>query len=150
MKAVIQRCTEASVTVDSAVSGEIEQGLLVLLGVGTEDTEAAAELLAAKIAAIRIFTDAEDKMNLSVRDIGGSVLAVSNFTLMADTKKGNRPSFINAMRPEGADALYKHFCKALVEQGVPVQTGVFGADMQVNMMGDGPVTIVLDTDLWMK
>lgn len=150
MKAVIQRCTEASVIVDGNVTGAIEKGLLVLLGVGSDDNEAAAELLATKIAALRIFTDADDKMNLSVRDIGGSVLAVSNFTLMADSKKGNRPSFINAMRPEGANALYKHFCKALEEQGVPLETGVFGADMQVNMAGDGPVTIILDTDLWMK
>lgn len=150
MKAVIQRCLSASVTVDGAVSGEIGQGLLVLLGVGEGDTEKAAELMAAKVAALRIFTDADDKMNLSVRDVGGSVLAVSNFTLMADTKKGNRPSFIGAMRPEGANPLYEHFCKALREAGVPVGTGVFGADMQVHMVGDGPVTIVLDTDTWMR
>lgn len=150
MKAVIQRCSEASVTVEGTVSGAIGQGLLVLLGVGEGDTAAAAELMAAKIAALRIFTDAEDKMNLSVREVGGKVLAVSNFTLMADSKKGNRPSFIGAMRPEGANALYEHFCKALAEAGVPVETGVFGADMQVNMVGDGPVTIILDTDTWMR
>ncbi len=150
MKAVIQRCLSAAVTVDGALVGKIDKGLLVLLGVGENDDERATDLMADKVAALRIFSDEEDKMNWSVRDIGGSVLAVSNFTLMADTKKGNRPSFSHAMGHQGAKALYKRFCARLTEMGIPVQTGEFGADMQVSMVGDGPVTIVLDTAIWGK
>ena len=150
MKAVIQRCLSAAVTVDGALVGKIDKGLLVLLGVGENDDERATDLMADKVAALRIFSDEEDKMNWSVRDIGGSVLAVSNFTLMADTKKGNRPSFSHAMGHQGAKVLYKRFCARLTEMGIPVQTGEFGADMQVSMVGDGPVTIVLDTAIWGK
>lgn len=150
MKAVVQRCFSASVTVEGVVSGSIDKGFLVLLGVGQEDNEATADILAAKIAALRVFTDETDKMNLSVTDIGGKVLVVSNFTLCADTKKGNRPSFSRAMRPDGALRLYEHFCNKLKELGVPVEKGVFGAEMQVAMVGDGPVTINLDTDIWMR
>lgn len=150
MKAVVQRCFSASVTVDGRVSGSIDKGLLVLLGVGMEDTEADADILASKIASLRIFTDQNDKMNLSVADVGGKVLAVSNFTLCADTKKGNRPSFSLAMRPEGALKLYECFCNKLKQLGVPVEKGVFGAEMQVSMVGDGPVTINLDTDVWRR
>lgn len=150
MKAVVQRCFSASVSVDNAISGSIDKGFLVLLGVGEEDTEQAAEIMANKIAALRVFTDQNDKMNLSLKDVGGRVLAVSNFTLCADTKKGNRPSFSKAMAPDEALRLYNKFCDKLIEQGVEVEKGVFGADMQVSMVGDGPVTIILDTEVWMK
>lgn len=150
MKAVIQRCLSSSVIADGNPAGSIEKGLLVLLGVTEEDTSAEAELLAKKVAALRIFTDENDKMNLSVLDVGGSVLAVSNFTLCADTKKGNRPSFTLAMEPVKANELYEEFCNLIQNSGVNVQKGVFGADMQVSMVGDGPVTIVLDTDIWSK
>lgn len=150
MKAVVQRCFSASVTVEGAVSGSIDKGFLVLLGVGETDTEQAADIMASKIAALRVFTDENDKMNLSVKDIGGKILAVSNFTLCADTKKGNRPSFSKAMAPDEALRLYNRFCDKLKEQGVAVEKGVFGADMQVSMAGDGPVTIILDTEVWMK
>lgn len=150
MKAVIQRCLSSSVIADKCPAGEIKKGLLVLLGVNEEDTSAEAELLAKKVAALRIFTDENDKMNLSVQDVGGSVLAVSNFTLCADTKKGNRPSFTFAMEPVKANELYEEFCDGIEKFGINVQKGVFGADMQVSMVGDGPVTIVLDTDVWSK
>ena len=150
MKAVVQRCFSASVSVDGAVSGSIDKGFLVLLGVGEEDTKQAAEIMANKIAALRVFTDQNDKMNLSLKDVDGKVLAVSNFTLCADTKKGNRPSFSKAMAPDEALRLYNLFCNKLTEQGMVVEKGVFGADMKISMEGDGPVTIILDTEVWMK
>lgn len=150
MKAVIQRVSSASVIADGIHAGKIEHGLLVLLGVNENDTEAEAELLAKKVSALRIFTDTDDKMNLSVLDVGGSVLSVSNFTLCADTKKGNRPSFTFAMEPNKANELYELFCSNLSGFGVKVEKGVFGADMQISMVGDGPVTIILDTDIWSK
>ncbi|MBR3593887.1 MAG: D-tyrosyl-tRNA(Tyr) deacylase [Clostridia bacterium] len=151
MIAIIQRVSRAEVIADGVKSGSIEQGYLVLLGVTSEDTDATAELLARKTAALRIFCDSEDKMNLSLTDIGGKALVVSNFTLCADTKKGNRPSFIGAMRPDEADRLYKLYCEQLKANGVGgVETGVFGADMQINMSCDGPVTITLNTDTWRK
>lgn len=151
MKAIIQRVSGAKVLVDDNVVGAVEKGYVILLGVGNEDTPAEADLLANKTANLRIFEDSEGKMNLSLLDIGGEALVVSNFTLCADTKKGNRPSFINAMAPDGANALYEFFCEKLLEKGVKrVQTGVFGADMQVCLVNDGPVTITLDTDIWRK
>ena len=150
MKAVVQRCSSASVIADGLPAGSIQKGLLVLLGVNETDSLYEAELLANKVSALRIFTDENDKMNLSVNDVKGSVLAVSNFTLCADTKKGNRPSFIAAMEPIGANALYEKFCQKILDNGIPVEKGVFGADMQVSMVGDGPITIVLDTDIWSK
>ena len=150
MKAVIQRCLSASVIADGIPAGSINNGLLILLGVNEEDTSSEAELLAKKVSALRIFTDENDKMNLSVQDIKGSILAVSNFTLCADSKKGNRPSFTAAMEPIKANELYEEFCAEIEKNGIPVQKGVFGADMQVSMVGDGPVTIVLDTDIWSK
>lgn len=150
MKAVIQRVVSSSVVADGQPAGSIEKGLLVLLGVTQEDTEKEAELLAKKVAALRIFTDENDKMNLSVLDVGGSVLVVSNFTLCADTKKGNRPSFTFAMEPNMANQLYEKFCDCIEVENIPVQKGVFGAEMQVSMVGDGPITIVLDTDIWSK
>ncbi|MBE6798867.1 MAG: D-tyrosyl-tRNA(Tyr) deacylase [Ruminococcaceae bacterium] len=151
MKAVIQRMDFAEVVVDGKTVGDGKNGLLVLLGVADSDTEAEAELMAAKVSNLRIFCDENDKMNLSVLDVKGSVLTVSNFTLCADTKKGNRPSFIGAMEPKGADRLYMHFVECLKQNGVnDAKTGEFGADMTINATLTGPVTILLDTDIWRK
>ncbi len=151
MKAIIQRVAHAQVDVDGNTVGKIGQGFMVLLGVTAEDTEKQAELLASKTANLRIFCDADDKMNLSLLNVGGEALVISNFTLCADTKKGNRPSFIGAMEPNEADRLYNYYCKCLNDNGVQrVQKGVFGADMKVGLLNDGPVTIVLDTDIWRK
>ena len=151
MKAIIQRVFSASVTVEEKIVGEIEKGFLILLGVNEEDNDQRAALLAQKVANLRVFTDENDKMNLSLLDVNGGALVVSNFTLCADTKKGNRPSFSKAMAPLEADRLYKLFCDELLKNGVKkVQTGEFGADMTVAMQGDGPVTIILDTDVWEK
>ena len=144
MRAVIQRVTEASVTVDGKVTGAIGSGLLVLLGVGHADTEATAQALAAKIVKLRIFSDAEGKMNLSVEDVAGGVLVVSQFTLLADTRKGNRPSFTDAAPPEAGNRLYEEFCRAVAALGLPVAQGIFGAHMDVRLTNDGPVTIVMD------
>ncbi len=149
MKAVIQRVRHARVEVDGATVGEIGKGLLVLLGVEPGDTEQTARLLARKTASLRIFTDAEDKMNLSVTDVGGGVLAVSQFTLCADVKKGNRPSFTGAAAPWLAEPLYEAYCAALSENGVAhVGKGVFGAHMDVTLLNDGPVTILYDSAVW--
>ena len=148
MKIVIQRVKRASVTADGVPAGKCGHGLLLLVGVVPTDTARDAELLAAKISKMRIFTDDADKMNLSVLDIGGSALAVSNFTLAADISHGNRPSFTGAAKPEAANPLYEHFCDALRAAGVPVETGVFGADMQIETVCDGPVTIVADSAMW--
>lgn len=148
MKIVIQRVLRASVTADGVPAGKCGHGLLLLVGVVPTDTARDAEILAAKIAKMRIFTDENDKMNLSVLDIGGSVLAVSNFTLAADISHGNRPSFTGAAKPDLANPLYERFCEALRAAGVPVETGVFGADMQIDTVCDGPVTIVADSELW--
>lgn len=146
MRALIQRVSSASVEVEGAVTGAIGTGLLVLLGVGPEDDEASAERLWAKMRALRIFEDPDGKMNLSLVDVGGEVLVVSQFTLFADCRRGNRPSFAKAARPELADALYEHFC-GLVERDLGrVARGVFGANMQVALVNDGPVTIWLDTE----
>lgn len=151
MKAVIQRVKEAKVSVEGSVIGEIGEGLLVLLGVYEDDTIEDTEILARKTAALRIFCDEDDKMNLSVQDISGGVLVISNFTLCADTKKGNRPSFTPAKSPDEANAEYERFCRLLSENGIEnVQKGSFGADMQVELINDGPVTIVLDTTIWRK
>jgi D-aminoacyl-tRNA deacylase len=144
MRAVIQRVSEASVTVDGHVTGSVGRGLLVLVGVGHADTAETAAAMACKVARMRIFGDAEGKMNLSVQDVGGGILAVSQFTLLADARKGNRPSFIDAAPPEQGNALYEAFCQALAALGVPVAKGIFGAHMDVHLVNDGPVTIVLD------
>ena len=151
MKAVIQRVSEASVTVDGAVVGAIEKGFLVLLGVMDGDTEADADIMAAKVAKLRVFTDDNDKMNLSRADVDGEVLCVSQFTLCADVKKGNRPSFTPSAPPEEARRLYEYFMRRLEAEGVKrVAHGVFGADMKVRLLNDGPVTILFDSDTWAK
>ena len=146
MKVVIQRVKNASVTIDGKVFSEIDGGLLVLLGISPEDTGCDADKLAAKTAALRIFDDENGVMNRSVMDTDGDLLVVSQFTLMASWKKGNRPSYIGAARHEIAIPLYEYFCKKLEEiTGKSVQTGVFGADMKVALVNDGPVTIIMDT-----
>lgn len=150
MKAVFQRVHEASVTVDGRTVGHIGAGVLLLLGVMQGDTEAQATLLAQKVAHLRVFTDAQDKMNLSLLDTQGEALVVSNFTLGANCAHGRRPDFFAAARPEQALPLYERFVKELRECGVTVATGEFGADMTVDMSGDGPVTVVLDTAEWEK
>ncbi len=144
MRAVIQRVTHASVTVEGDRVAEIAQGLLILLGIGPDDTEETARAMTKKIAALRIFQDDADKMNLSVRDIGGSAIVVSQFTLYADCRKGNRPSFVGAALPEVASPLVDRFVELLSEQGVPSQCGVFGAHMDVELLNSGPVTILLE------
>lgn len=145
MKAVVQRVKHADVSVDGQVIGACGQGLLVLLGVAAEDDEEDARLLCQKLVKLRIFTDENDKMNLSVRDIGGSMLVVSQFTLLADTSHGNRPSFIGAGSPDHANALYERFVDMVRAGGIPVQTGSFGAHMEVNLLNHGPVTILMDS-----
>ncbi len=146
MRAVVQRVSSARVTVGEEVTGEIGPGLLVLLGVGPADTEADAQWLADKICALRIFADAEDRMNLSVVDRGGGVLVVSQFTLFASTKKGTRPSFNDAAKPDLAIPLYETCCRMAAQAlGRPVATGRFGAMMQVSLTNDGPVTLIIDS-----
>ncbi len=144
MRAVLQRVTSASVEVDGAIVGEIQQGLLVLLGVGHGDTAAEAKWLADKTADLRIFQDDVGKMNLSVLDIEGSALVVSQFTLLGDCRKGRRPAFTDAAEPTLANELYQRFGELLQQRGVPVQRGVFAADMKVSLVNDGPVTMVID------
>ncbi len=144
MRAVVQRVSRARVVVEGETVGQIGRGLVVLLGVAAADAEPDADRLAGKIARLRIFPDADGRFDRNVLDVGGSVLAVSQFTLIADTRKGNRPSFSAAAAPEGAEVLYRHFCAGLAGEGVPVETGRFGAQMQVELVNDGPVTIVLD------
>ena len=149
MKAVLQRVLSASVECEGKTVSEIGRGFMVLLGVTKTDTQAEADTLASKIAGLRIFEDENGKMNLSLDEVGGKVIVVSNFTLCADCKHGNRPSFINAQRPVQANELYEYFIKKLKFYGVPeVGTGVFGGDMQVHIQNDGPVTLILDTDEW--
>ncbi len=151
MKAVIQRVKCATVTVDGEVVGSCNKGYMILFCAVEGDLQDNISLLARKTAALRIFCDSEDKMNLSILDVGGEVLCVSQFTLAADTKKGNRPSFTKALEPKTASLYYDMFCEALEKEGVKcVAKGVFGADMQVSLVNDGPVTIILDTDVWTK
>jgi D-aminoacyl-tRNA deacylase len=146
MRAVVQRVSRASVTVEGQIVGKIERGLLVLLGVTHADTEAAADYLAEKIAGLRVFEDDAGKMNLSVADVGGAVLAVSQFTLYGDVRKGKRPSFDDAARPEQARKLYEHFIDRIRALGLRCESGVFQAMMQVELVNDGPVTILLDSE----
>ncbi len=145
MRAVIQRVTSAQVRVDGQVVGQIGQGFLVLLGIAHADGDEEALYLARKIVGLRVFEDNDGKMNLALGDVGGSVLAVSQFTLYGDVRKGRRPSFIDAARPEHAEPLYQRFCRMLAAEGVPVQQGVFQAHMEISLVNDGPVTIWMDT-----
>lgn len=144
MRAVLQRVREASVTVDGEVVAEIGLGMVILLGVGPEDTMAIAEIMADKVAYLRIFGDEEGKMNLSLLDVVGSAIVVSQFTLFADTSRGRRPSFVGAAKPDLAEPLVDAFSKMLIDRGVPTQTGIFGAHMDVALVNDGPVTIVME------
>lgn len=149
MKAVIQRVSKASVTVDGELVSKIGKGYLILLGVMDDDTEYDAEVLAKKASALRVFEDDEGKMNLDIQKVDGEVLAVSQFTLCADLKKGNRPSFGHSAHPDRANELYEYFCDKLMENGVKnVEKGVFGADMKVELLNDGPVTILYDSEIW--
>lgn len=145
MRAVIQRVSEASVTVDGQIVGQIQKGFLVLLGVSTTDTQDDVVWTAGKIAGLRVFEDADGKMNLALSDVGGSVLLVSQFTLYGDCRKGRRPSFVEAARPEQANALYQSVVAELRGLGLQVETGVFQADMKVRLLNDGPVTLILDS-----
>jgi len=145
MIAVIQRCSRGIVTVSDKTIGEIERGLVILLGVQKDDSEIDANFLVNKISGLRIFNDEQGKMNLSIKDVDGSALVISQFTLCGDTRKGRRPSFINAAVPEDGNRLYEYFMKELEKTGVPVQSGKFGAMMDVELVNDGPVTFVLNS-----
>ncbi|MCI5538117.1 MAG: D-aminoacyl-tRNA deacylase [Oscillospiraceae bacterium] len=149
MKAVIQRVKSASVAVNGETVGSIGEGYMILLGVVEGDEKKHAEITAKKTASLRIFTDEDDKMNKSILDIGGEILVVSQFTLCADVKKGNRPSFINSAKPETANELYEYFMQCLKDNGVKkVEHGIFGEHMEVSLVNNGPVTILYDTDIW--
>lgn len=145
MIAILQRVKKADVSVDGTVVGSCGKGFLILLGVAEGDDMRDCELLAAKISKLRVFTDENGKMNLSVKDIGGSILAVPNFTLLASYKKGNRPDFMNSAHPTVAKPLFEAFCELLTAEGIPVERGVFGADMAVELVNDGPVTVPMDS-----
>ena len=144
MKAVIQRVKSSSVSVAGEIVGKIDQGLLVLLGITHDDTKDRSDWLINKIINMRIFSDTDDKLNLSVKDIAGGILVISQFTLYAEAEKGNRPSFTSAARPEIAKPLYEYFIDKLKAHDIPVESGIFGADMQVELINDGPITIILE------
>ena len=144
MKLVIQRVKNASVEVDGKIVGEIEKGFLVLIGIKVGDTKEQADYLVKKVCNLRVFTDENDKMNLALKDVGGKLLIVSQFTLYGDCSEGNRPCFIEAARPEEAIPLYEYFCDECAKRGIEVQKGIFGADMKVQLLNDGPVTIVME------
>ena len=147
MKIVVQRVKNAKVDVEGKTVGKIDKGFLVLLGVTHEDTEEQADYLAKKLCNLRVFTDENDKMNLSLKDINGKLLIVSQFTLYADCTSGNRPSFTNAAKPDKAEKLYEYFCKQCKEKyNIEVEKGIFGADMKVELLNDGPVTIIIEKD----
>ena len=147
MRVVVQRCSRAEVRIDGIAVGKIGQGFMLLVGITETDTQAEANILAKKIAQLRVFEDTEGKMNLAIHDVGGAILSISQFTLYADCRKGNRPSFIHAARPEQASPLYDYFNETLrTTYNLQVETGRFGADMKVDFINDGPVTILLDTD----
>ena len=142
---VIQRCSRGQVTISDKVVGEISHGLVILLGVQKNDTENDAEFLVNKICGLRIFNDENDKMNLSIKDVNGSALVISQFTLCGDTKKGRRPSFIKAARPDDGNRLYEYFMSEMKKSGVPIESGEFGAMMDVELVNNGPVTFVLNS-----
>ncbi len=144
MKIVIQRVTNAQVEVDKKVVGKIGKGFLVLLGVTHEDTKENADYLVKKLCKLRVFSDENDKMNLSLKDVNGELLIVSQFTLYANCKDGNRPSFVEAAKPEQANELYEYFCSECKKNNIKVEKGIFGADMKVSLLNDGPVTIVIE------
>ena len=144
MKLVVQRVKNAKVEVDEKTVGSINQGFLVLLGVTHTDTRSEADYLVKKLCNLRVFEDENGKMNLGLKDVGGELLIVSQFTLYADCSQGNRPSFINAAKPDAANELYEYFCEKCKEQNIKVEKGIFGADMKVNLLNDGPVTIILE------
>ena len=147
MKLVVQRVLNSKVEVEGKVVGEIEKGFMVLCRIHHNDIEKEADILARKICNLRVFEDENEKMNLSIKDVGGKLLIISQFTLYADSmSSGNRPSFINAARPEKADPLYEYFLKKCEEEGIEVQKGIFGADMKVSLINDGPVTIILEKE----
>ncbi|KEY18528.1 D-aminoacyl-tRNA deacylase [Kaistella antarctica] len=145
MKTVIQRVSEAKVKVDGKIAGEIAHGLLLLIGIDEEDEQADADWLVQKILNLRIFGDQEGKLNLSVLDTSGEILCISQFTLIADYRKGNRPSFIKAAKPEKAIPLFEYFKTELSKSNLKIESGIFGADMKVSLVNDGPVTIVMDS-----
>ena len=144
MRALIQRVTSASVKVDEKIVGKIGKGFLIFLGVYEEDTEEKIEKLTKKIVNLRIFNDENDKMNLSIKDVKGKILLISQFTLCADTRKGNRPSFVSAKNPKDANVIYEKTIESIRNEGIIVEKGIFGADMKVELLNDGPVTILLD------
>lgn len=146
MRAVIQRVSHASVAVEGKVSGEIKTGLMILLGISDKDTEKEAKYLAEKSTGLRIFSDSDDKMNLSLTDVNGKLLVISQFTLYGDCKKGKRPNFMAAAGGDKAEFLYEFFVSHCRQLGFDVETGIFGADMKVELLNDGPVTLILDTD----
>ena len=146
MRVIVQRCTRAEVRIEGTVVGSIDRGFMLLVGITDGDTREVADVLAKKVAQLRVFEDAQGKMNLALNDVEGAILSISQFTLYADCKKGNRPSFIRAARPEVAEPLYNYFNQVLRDQyGLRVETGRFGADMKVDFINDGPVTIILDS-----
>ncbi|MCR2032853.1 D-aminoacyl-tRNA deacylase [Anaerofustis stercorihominis] len=145
MKAVVQRVKSSKVTINGKIVGNIDKGFNVLFGAEGNDTKKDADYLARKISNLRVFEDENGKMNLSIKDIDGQMLIISQFTLIADTKKGNRPSFVNAMEPKEANELYDYFMKKIEEEGISVKRGIFGEDMLVDIVNDGPVTILFDT-----
>ena len=145
MRAVIQRVSQAKVVVDENTVGQIGKGFMILLGVHEQDTQADVDYLVGKISKLRVFEDDQQKMNRSIIDVGGEILSISQFTLFADTKKGNRPSFVQAAKPDVAIPLYEAFNEGLRQVGIPVETGIFGADMKCHLVNDGPVTIIIDS-----
>ena len=146
MKLVIQRVTEASVEVDKKIVGKIQKGFLVLLGIAINDEKEQADYLVKKLCNLRVFEDENEKMNLALKDVGGELLIISQFTLCADCTRGNRPSFTNAEKPEKANKLYEYFCEQCEKNGIKVEKGIFGADMKVKLLNDGPVTIIMENN----
>ena len=145
MRAVIQRVSQAKVVVDDNTVGQIGKGFMILLGVHEQDTQTDVDYFVGKISKLRVFEDDQQKMNRSIIDVGGEILSISQFTLFADTKKGNRPSFVQAAKPDTAIPLYEAFNEGLRQAGIPVETGIFGADMKCHLVNDGPVTIIIDS-----